>query len=254
MDWYYSDGIARNGPVSEESFAELVRTGVVTDSTLVWNVSLPEWRAYGMVRPQTAPPPMMMPPPTALAAVPVAAFCSQCGRRVSSADLVAIAGRQVCANCKPALLQQLREGTATVGGQNYAGFWIRFAAVLIDYIILSVFNVAVSMALVGTAAVSGDPTASAIAIGVVYLLSFAAALGYEAYFLVNKGATPGKMALGLRVVRASGGPITWGLAIGRHFSKYISGLILGVGYFMAGWDVEKRALHDRICDTRVIKG
>jgi hypothetical protein len=216
MDWYYSDGSSRNGPVSEESFHELIRNGVVNDSTLVWNVSLPEWTPYGSVRPGSAP--------ATAVAVPAAtgtAFCTQCGRRVSTADLVAIGGRQVCALCKPALLQQLREGTAGVGGVQYAGFWIRTAAVLIDYIILSIFNVTVSIAFVGAAAVSGDPTASAAAIAVVYLLSFAAGVAYESYFLVNKGATPGKMALGLRVITRSGAPITWGLAIGRHFGKYV---------------------------------
>jgi uncharacterized RDD family membrane protein YckC len=40
--------------------------------------------------------------------------------------------------------------------------------------------------------------------------------------------------------------------LGRHFAKILSGIILYIGYLMAFWDDEKRALHDRICSTRVI--
>jgi uncharacterized RDD family membrane protein YckC len=61
------------------------------------------------------------------------------------------------------------------------------------------------------------------------------------------------MALGLKVVRPDGGPITAGRAAGRYFAKMISGMILMIGYIIAGFDSQKRALHDMICDTRVIK-
>ena len=247
MDWYYSEGLARKGPVSEESFTELVQAGVVADSTLVWNVNMPDWQPYAAVRSAVA-----VSAPMAAAGI---AFCSQCGRQVTSADLVTIAGRQVCGLCKPALLQQMREGTANPAGHvQYAGFWIRTAAVLIDYVILSAINIAISIVLVGGAALSGDPNTGMAALAVTYLLAVATGMTYEMYFLVKKGATPGKMALGLRVIRVSRGPITWGLAFGRQLGKSVSAMILGFGYFMAGWDPEKRALHDRICDTRVIKG
>ena len=75
---------------------------------------------------------------------------------------------------------------------------------------------------------------------------------YEVYFLSAHGATPGKMAMGLRVIRADGGPISPMLALARHFAEWVSAIILMIGYIMAGFDPEKRALHDRICDTRVI--
>lgn len=248
-DWYYADGGNRNGPVSDEAFGELARTGVVNDSTLVWNVTLSEWTPYGSVRTDL---------PVVAAAAPVSAefaFCSNCGRRVTSADLVSIAGRQVCGSCKPALLQQLREGTGAMGGTAiYAGFWIRTVAILIDYLLITTVNVAITIAALGFAAVAGDPSAGVAAVAISYLSGVALAIGYDGYFLVNKGATPGKLLLGLRVIRVSGAPITWGLAVGRYFAKMLSAMIFGIGYFIAGWDPEKRTLHDRICDTRVIKG
>jgi uncharacterized RDD family membrane protein YckC len=77
---------------------------------------------------------------------------------------------------------------------------------------------------------------------------------YECWFVVNKGATPGKLILSLEVIRADGTRPGWGLAIGRYFAKILSSWpTLYIGYIMAGIDDEKRALHDRICNTRVVK-
>jgi uncharacterized RDD family membrane protein YckC len=89
-------------------------------------------------------------------------------------------------------------------------------------------------------------------LGISTLIGLAIGAAYEVYFLSAHGATPGKMALGLRVIRADGGPISPMLALGRHFAMWISAFILMIGYIMAGFDPEKRALHDRICETRVI--
>jgi uncharacterized RDD family membrane protein YckC len=184
------------------------------------------------------------------------AFCSQCGRRVTSADLVPIGGRPVCGFCKPALLQQMREGTAALGaGTVYGGFWIRFVASLIDSTIVTVVNLIFISVLVGGVAATSDNPSALMSAGILsYLTSLVFAVIYEGYFLVNKGATPGKMALGLRVIPVSGGPFTWGKAIGRYFGKMVSGMTLGIGFIIAAFDAEKRTLHDRICDTRVIKG
>jgi uncharacterized RDD family membrane protein YckC len=89
-------------------------------------------------------------------------------------------------------------------------------------------------------------------LGISSLIGLVLGAAYEVYFLSAHGATPGKMALGLRVIRADGGPISPMLALGRHFAMWISAFILMIGYIMAGFDPEKRALHDRICETRVI--
>ncbi len=246
MDWYYAGKNGRQGPVNEDAFIDLVRSGAIGESTLVWNVSLPDWIAYGSLHSAATPA------PAALSAGPV--YCSHCGRSVASAaDLVLIAGREVCGACKPALLQQMREtGSPWAPAANYAGFWIRFAAIMIDTVILTVINVALTAAAVGWTAVN-EPSAAAA----VFLLSYASALAvgiaYEGFFLVNKGATLGKLALGLRVIRPSGEPITWGTAIGRYFGKMVSGMILGIGFLMAIWDPEKRTLHDRMVNTRVVK-
>jgi uncharacterized RDD family membrane protein YckC len=66
------------------------------------------------------------------------------------------------------------------------------------------------------------------------------------------GATLGKMACKIKVVTPDGGRVTYLRAFGRYFAKLLSAMICFIGYIMAGFDDEKRALHDRICDTRVV--
>jgi uncharacterized RDD family membrane protein YckC len=90
-------------------------------------------------------------------------------------------------------------------------------------------------------------------VGLSALAGMVIGCAYETFFLVRYAATPGKMALGLKVVRPDGSKLDTGRAVGRYFSKLLSAMILYIGYIMAGFDSQKRALHDIICDTRVVK-
>jgi uncharacterized RDD family membrane protein YckC len=164
----------------------------------------------------------------------------------------------------------MHPAAAVAAGRHYGGFWIRFLARLIDGIIVGVLNAIIRIPLmlmfgIGTIGMGGlgrglgvgrgglifGPALAGM-LGISTLIGLAIGAAYEVYFLSAHGATPGKMALGLRVIRADGGPISPMLALGRHFAMWISAFILMIGYIMAGFDPEKRALHDRICETRVI--
>jgi uncharacterized RDD family membrane protein YckC len=61
------------------------------------------------------------------------------------------------------------------------------------------------------------------------------------------------MACKLKVVTADNDRVSYPRAFGRYFAEILSGLILLIGYIMAAFDDQKRTLHDRICDTRVIR-
>jgi uncharacterized RDD family membrane protein YckC len=69
----------------------------------------------------------------------------------------------------------------------------------------------------------------------------------------SKQATLGKMALALKVTDLQGRRISFARATGRHFAKIISGMILLIGYIMAGFTERKQALHDMIAGTLVIR-
>ena len=186
-------------------------------------------------------------------------FCTECGRTYRTDDMVRIGNSLVCANCKDLYAQKLREGAAVSGAVVYGGFWRRAAALILDGLILSVVNVAVN-AVTGlafgptdTPTLGSMPSIFTAKVGFSFLSGLCVGMAYQAFFLTRSGATPGKMALGLKVIMANGEPVSGGTAAGRYFSYYLDSIILFIGYLMVAWDKEKRALHDHICGTRVIR-
>jgi len=195
-------------------------------------------------------------------------FCAECGRPTLPDELASFGGHMVCPECKNTYVQKLREGVAPdARAFRFGGFWIRFVASMLDGIILAVvagifsaflFPAFMSRGLVRNSNPTPDEALAMIVpmmgmMGAMVLLNMIVGCSYETFFIARLGATPGKMALGLKVVRPDGGPITTGRAAGRYFAKMISSMILMIGYIMAGFDSQKRALHDIICDTRVIR-
>ncbi len=169
----------------------------------------------------------------------------------------------ICPNCKNPYAQKLREGVAPAAyaaRYQYAGFWIRVVAAIIDSIILGVVNTILQFTLLrpmlGLTDLSSNPAslfAFAGAMGVLGMVNLLIACSYEAIFVAQMGATPGKMALGMKVVRPDGSRVDLGRAAGRYFAKLLSMIVLFIGYIMVGFDSEKRGLHDMICDTRVVR-
>ena len=119
---------------------------------------------------------------------------------------------------------------------NYAGFWRRFVAWIIDAIILGVIT-GILMAIFRTASWLGIP------IGIIYVIGFC----------TWRGQTPGKMAMGVKIIKTDGSPIGIGRAILRYIGYLISAVIIFIGYLMIGWDSKKQGLHDKIAGTCVVK-
>jgi uncharacterized RDD family membrane protein YckC len=201
-------------------------------------------------------------------------YCAECGRGFPAYELSMVGAAAVCASCRPVVMQRMGPAAympppaaMAAGGRRYAGFWIRFVAFVIDAIILNIagFIIRLPLAMIGlggSAALGSriqnpEDVAAIIPmivgmVGISILIQLVLSIVYNVYFLTSRGATLGKMALGLKVIRADGGPISMGLALGRVFAEVLSGLTLYIGFIIAGFDSEKRSLHDRICDTRVI--
>jgi uncharacterized RDD family membrane protein YckC len=171
--------------------------------------------------------------------------CSQCGMVYFDDELIQFGDALVCGKCKPLFVQKLKEGVTVAGEMVYAGFWIRLGAKFIDGIILGMVGFMIGV----VAGVIGGRGAAVL----INILSNVIYIGYVTYFLGAYGATPGKMACGLKVVRPDGEKISYARACGRFFAEFLSSITLGIGYIMAAFDEEKRSLHDRICDTRVVK-
>lgn len=247
MEWYFIQDGEQVGPFTDEEFAQHVSDGTITADTLVWNETMDDWCRQDELS--------ASPPSQPDEAQPRNGVCGECGNTFPNDDMIVIAGVSVCAACKPIALQKVREGVDLPNVMNYAGFWVRFAAKFIDGIILGVLNAATGVIFTGVAAVMGGKDAPLIMIGASMLnmlLNLLVGAAYTTYFLGSRGATLGKMACGLRVVMADGTKISYGRAFGRHFAEMLSAITLMIGYIIAAFDSEKRALHDHICGTRVI--
>jgi uncharacterized RDD family membrane protein YckC len=127
---------------------------------------------------------------------------------------------------------------------QYAGFWLRFLAVVIDTLIFALSGIILGF-IVGT--MGGSAKSLDIPFFVVNWLYYALLESSP------KQATIGKMVLGVYVTDLSGNRISFGRATGRYFAKIISGIILCVGYIMAAFTGKKQALHDIISSTLVVK-
>jgi uncharacterized RDD family membrane protein YckC len=121
-----------------------------------------------------------------------------------------------------------------------AGFWQRFGAAFLDGLVLLIPSIILLVIFKQ---------------GAVYqLLSTVMSLAYFTYFEGGpSGQTVGKRALGIRVYDLrQGGPIGFGRGLLRQIGKYISAIVILLGYFWMLWDKEKQCWHDKIAGSVVV--
>jgi uncharacterized RDD family membrane protein YckC len=268
MQWYYALNGQRQGPISQAEFEQFAREGRIKADTLVWRQGMANWLPYGSVA--GAQPASSLPPVAAAAAAAQPGVgddtevCVVSGKRYPKREMIQYEGKWISAEHRDEFFQRLREGVVIPSGNTvpgpygYGGFWQRFCARFLDGLILGVCGMitgAVIGGIFGAAGLikGGDKTMFLMMQGIVQLVGMAIGISYEIYFLRKYDATPGKMALGVKVLRPNGDKLSVGRIVGRYFATILDALTLLIGYIMAAFDSEKRALHDRICDTRVIK-
>lgn len=155
-------------------------------------------------------------------------FCAKCG--ASNDDR-----SQFCEKCDAAL----------TGEPEYAGFWRRLAASLIDGIIMAIPLLPFYILFFVNEEIEY--------LIIIYPLAFILPWLYNALMeSSSQQASLGKMALGIVVTDGSGRRISFARATGRHFGKIISGLILYIGYLMIAFTQRKQGLHDLMADSLVV--
>ena len=211
-------------------------------------------------------------------------FCNKCGAPND-------AGAQFCARCGTSLIPTAAPAASSAGapsssfpqpapayaagyappagypmaqaGVRYGGFWIRVVAAIVDGILVRIVVHPVA-AIFGIGGLTlghlgmhglGHHAALPFLIfgsGVLFVLTVGASWLYEALMLSSSyQATLGKMIFGMKVTDLSGNRLSFVHATGRHFAKWISGMILGIGYIMVGFTARKQGLHDMIAGTLV---
>jgi len=268
MNWHYVNQGQQAGPVTEEELLALVREGKISEETLVWREGLQNWTPFHQAGISTSPALIQPPPFQPPAPVnPNEAVCAECGKVFPIDETIAYGNLRICAACKPVFMQKLAEGAKIkpAAGEfhwDYAGFWIRFGAKFIDGLILGVPFMVVVFLIVGlSGGFSETPSqrhnpANDVAPFLMIFMQFgmiALQIGYLTFFVAKYGATPGKMACGLKIVMPDGSPVSYGRAAGRAFGELLSAWTCYIGYLMILFDGQKRALHDHMCSTRVVR-
>jgi uncharacterized RDD family membrane protein YckC len=156
---------------------------------------------------------------------------------------------------------------------KYAGFWLRFAAYIIDQFLISIAGfiivvpiiigiIAFGINLKGINSPSDFFTQQGLLmvggiIGLIMLaILFNIVMNWLYYALMESskfGGTLGKMAVSIKVVDMEGNRITFGRATGRYFARIVTNLTFLIGYIIAGFTEKKQALHDLIASCIVIQ-
>lgn len=131
---------------------------------------------------------------------------------------------------------------------EYVGFWLRFVAVIIDSVLVTIVLYPILALFFGWRL-----EYEGLGVGST-LLSYLLPAAVVVLFWIYKSATPGKMIIGAKIVDAkTGGKPSTGQLIGRYLGYYLSSLIFCLGFMWAGWDPRKQGWHDKLAGTLVVK-
>jgi len=185
-------------------------------------------------------------------------YCEKCGAQTD--DQAAF-----CDKCGATLNKpQAVTGTAGPAAVQYAGFWRRFAAYLIDGLIVGAVWTVIYYGLMGAGVLSMPEIVdeedigpfiswmigySLISSGIIILLQ---TLYFATMESSSKQATLGKMTLGIIVTDADGKRISFGRAVGRNLGKIVSQIILFIGFLMVAFTPKKQGLHDIMASCLVV--
>ncbi len=253
-EWYYAEGQNRQGPVPAHDIRQLFQRGQLTLDTLVWREGMPQWAAL-----RTAVEELQLQTLAAAAASPSAGFDLRGDYAAIDNGTAPLPGAGPIGAWPDAVHAAPSAAGAYTIEVVYAGFWKRVAAYLIDYVILTIFAMivggVVGLGIGGATVFTGGSMSTGQAFSELIGALIGLVIGllyYGGFHASSGGATPGKMAIGIKVVRSDGQRILLARSMGRYFASILSALILLIGYLMAAFTGRKQALHDMICDTVVV--
>lgn len=136
---------------------------------------------------------------------------------------------------------------------DYAGFWWRVLASIIDSILISFITVPLIIAFVGWDEYM-NPDKGLFGGPAEILISWVLPIVAIVLFWKYKQGTPGKMMLSIRIIdEKTHGPLSWAQCIGRYLAYIPSMLVLFLGYLWVAWEPRKRAWHDMLAGTLVVR-
>jgi uncharacterized RDD family membrane protein YckC len=268
--WYIQHQGKTHGPFTSAKLKELVDTAKVSPATLIRKGESGQWieagKIQGLMQPGATPSAAAARPAGTVAkpagaaakpapakpAAPINPYAIQANPHDEAfwGDLEKSQAPKMVGAPTPAAAAPTASGSKAP--TNYAGFWLRGAALLIDGVVLMVlggsfgFVAGFGMGLAGYG--DDEKLLQAVGFGLGLIIQWAYYVFMESS---NKMATVGKSLLGLVVTDMDGRKIGFGRANGRFFGKYLSAFTFGIGLIMAGFTQKKQTLHDMITSTLV---
>lgn len=270
--WYYSTGGQKNGPISEEEVADLIRTEDLGREDLVWTTGMDEWKKVSEVD-EILPDPPPLPDGAGPPELPNredpredhGGDADERDFREEQKSQGRVSGKKGTHKKSPASsvstnradqtedgapdLSDISGGSTSDSAEEYAGFGKRLAAFAIDNVFLLLATLPLFLLIL--------PMSNPNEVDLEKLARAIGLFGGSGYFIFfeasYKQATFGKQLLGLRVVDMNHGRIGLGKAIGRHLGKILSGAIFLIGYIMAAFTEKNQALHDKLSGCLVLE-
>jgi uncharacterized RDD family membrane protein YckC len=200
------------------------------------------------------------------------AFCPNCGQAfaVAAAPRAPMIGAPLAAPVAGGVAA-VPVYTAVARVVEYAGFWMRFLAWLIDNVVLGLGVVLILIPVIFLTGLGGflsqihpdeeiNDAGIFMIVGFLFLVATASLVLTWLYHALMESsewqATVGKKALGLVVTDMAGQRVSFGRATGRHFAKIVTNLVsfgIGLGYLMAAFTEKKQALHDMLAGCLVLR-
>jgi uncharacterized RDD family membrane protein YckC len=253
--WYYVAGSKKIGPLPQEQFDELVNDGTIGLETLVWHKGMREWQALDQTGPAVEAKNKWY---YSVGNEKIGPLAQQQFDRavadgvISGETLVWRKGLSVWQS-----LSDVQAGKMVAEAGPHlkpAGWGGRSMAKIIDMIFMLALAGMVeglSRKLFPAAYVTPDSLNPVLV--ATMTINMLLGIFYITWFVGKFGATPGKMAFKLKIVKSSGAKLGYGQAFGRYCGEFIVVfLTLMIGYLFGVFDSQKRTLHDRLCNTRVI--
>jgi len=180
--------------------------------------------------------------------------CGRCGQTFCRDCLVYIQGHPYCASCKAEKLLDVRSGISGDKAFELASIGKRFLALVVDSFIIGIPLAAIAFSAMLDLMTTGKLRPEEVVfLPLVFWMGLVITVCYEGLMLGARGQTLGKMALGIKVVRADGNKLTKGQAWGRALMRQVLiGCLRVVNYLPAFFTPERTTLHDMVAGTRVI--
>jgi uncharacterized RDD family membrane protein YckC len=251
MGWYYFKDDEKIGPVTKEQISILIKNDVINSDTKIWNDSTQSWKTYEEAAEDIEHFEELSEEPTIELTTPElenipepekTILCDTCGLPFPEKTMTEVGEKKLCEDCRKEYFKELKSNLNISRALPYAGISARFLAKVIDGIVLAILQTVISFlfSLIGLSGLS------------IFFLLLIVMSGYSIFFVGKYNATLGKMIVGLEIIIPDGAAVDYKVATYRLLGEGLSSIGLYFGYFMAFFDEEKRTLHDRICNTRVV--